>query len=56
MLVLSVTADMPEYYRNLIRKNASIAPIIEKFEDNFVYLGEKILFYENILINGLRMQ
>ena len=41
MLVLSVTADMPEYYRNLIRKNASIAPIIEKFEDNFVYLGEK---------------
>lgn len=41
MLVLSVTADMPEYYRDLIRKNASIAPIIEKFEDNFVYLGEK---------------
>ncbi len=41
MLVLSVTADMPEYYRNMIRKNASIAPIIEKFEDNFVYLGEK---------------
>ena len=41
MLVLSVTADMPKYYRNLIRKNASIAQVIEKFEDNFVYLGEK---------------
>lgn len=41
MLILSVTADMPKYYRELIRKNASIAPIIEKFEDDFVYLGEK---------------
>lgn len=40
-LVLSVTDDMPEYYRDLIRKNESIASIIEKFENNFFCLGEK---------------
>lgn len=41
ILVLSGTDDMPEYYRELIRKNASIAQIIDRFEDNYVYLGEK---------------
>lgn len=41
MLVLSGIDDMPEYYRDLIRKNASIAQIIDRFEDNYVYLGEK---------------
>lgn len=41
MLVLSGTDDMPEYYRKLIRKNSSIAQIIDRFEDNYVYLGEK---------------
>lgn len=45
MLVLSGTDDMPEYYRDLIRKNASIAQIIDRFEDNYVYLGEKNLLH-----------
>lgn len=41
MLILSVTADMPEHYGNLIRRNELISKITEKFEDNFVYLGGK---------------
>lgn len=41
MLVLTVTDDMPEYYRKLIRKHILIAPIIEKVEGNFIHLGEK---------------
>ena len=47
MLVLSVTDDMPEYYKNLIRRNTSIARIIENFEDNFIYLGVKDFIYRD---------
>ncbi len=38
-LVLSVTADMPEYYKNVIRENKTIKQIIERFEDCYVLMG-----------------
>lgn len=41
MWTISITSDMPEYYRNLIKTNTSVAPIIENIEDSFAFLGEK---------------
>ena len=40
VLLYTVTDDMPEYYKNLIRNNKKISPIIGKFEDRYVYLGK----------------
>lgn len=40
-VILSVTEDMPEYYRDKIRSNSVILPIIEKFENAYVLVGMK---------------
>lgn len=38
-LILSVTEDMPDYYKNKIRNNPIIRQIIEYFENRFVFMG-----------------
>ena len=60
-ILISVMNDMPERYKNEIYNNQYILPIVERFENTFVFMGKKDMipvhsFYqwiEEAMIHGI---